>query len=376
MTFGLRQRRPFRRRGAGWCWAAGAPFLLAASLCWAHTAKQARMESVEGAPAQYVWEDVGRISGHLALSYSPAGAFSPDGSAIAVADGDRVAIMVLATSDVRKVLHPRIPGVATLDIESANFVSPTSVFLLAKGVTAKGKKRHRRPAESPELAFQWNTARDAVVGKIDTVGAAGGFSPVRYFPDLRDIALYKNSEFEVWNPVTGRGGTLSITELSQTPRLFSFSPDRRWLLLAQVETNSSYNPIVVSLADRTFVNILPGHRGDVLGIAFSRNGRMVATACADGSVRVFSTENWSLIRGYQASQRAENGVAFSPQSTYLASAGKDATVRVWNLSSGKLVQTLRDSREPLDTLAFSPNGQYLVSSSQKHVYVWYHRAVN
>jgi hypothetical protein len=362
------------QRRVAWIVLAGALTLAAAGLSFARGGKREKLEPTEGPPSQSAWEDIARIRGHLALGYSPAGAFSPDGSAIAVVERDRVAIMTLANSDVRKVLHPRIPGVATLEIQSANFVSPTSLFVLAEGLTAKGKKRHRRPVESPELAFQWNAARDSVDGKVDMVGAAGGFSPVRYFPHIEDVAVYKGSAFELWNPVTGRGGTFSIAELAQTPHLFSFSPDRRWLVLAQIETNSSFNPIVVSLANRSFVNILPGHHDNVLGMAFSRNSKMVATACADGSVRVFSAQNWNLVRTFHASKRPENWAAFSPESNYVASAGDDATVRVWDVTSGKLVQTLQDSHEPLRTVAFSPNGKFLVSSSENHVYIWYHQA--
>src|SRR5579883_2871395 len=59
-------------------------------------------------------------------------------------------------------------------------------------------------------------------------------------------------------------------------RLFDFSPDGHWLLLAQIEMNASPDPIVVLLKQHEFVNVLAGHHGVVLGMMFSLDGNKVA----------------------------------------------------------------------------------------------------
>src|SRR5439155_277696 len=89
----------------------------------------AQVESVPGSAPRFLWVSNGRVEGHLALSYSPAGAFSPDSSTLAVVSEDKVVLMNLSDASVRKVLRPRIESVTDLQVQSANFISPTRLFL-------------------------------------------------------------------------------------------------------------------------------------------------------------------------------------------------------------------------------------------------------
>jgi WD40 repeat protein len=73
---------------------------------------------------------------------------------------------------------------------------------------------------------------------------------------------------------------------------------------------------------------LMGHSGSVLDITFSPDGQRVATASADGTVRIWdpdSNESRTL-RGHQGPVL---WVAFSPDGRKVLSAGQDGTVRVW-----------------------------------------------
>jgi WD40 repeat protein len=325
-------------------------------------------ETVAGSPAKYVWQNVARVGGHLPLTYSPDGAFSPDSSLLAIAERSRVALMSTKTLQISAVVHPKVAGISDLEIQSASFVAPGRLFVLANAVPRR-KKKHA-PAAQLEVAFQWDTASDSLVGKVDSVGASGGFSPPRYFSEIKHLALYKDSSFELWNPVTGRAGVIPLPQLEHIPQLFTFSPNANWLLLAQVQTNASPDPIVVSLRDRTFVGSLEGHHGTVLGMTFSRDSAYVATACEDGSVRVFSVPGWTLLQTLQGTQGPVHWAEFSPSDNWVVSAGQDKTARIWSVKTGKLFQTLQESSEPLLTVAFSPNGQYIAATSSTHVYVW------
>ncbi len=327
----------------------------------------AQVETVPATSESFVWVSSGRVDGHLALYFSPAAAFSPDSSSLAIVDESKLALMNLATGGFDKVLHPQIPNLRDLDIESANYVSPKSLFLFAVGVVHE-KGKPARP--TPLLGFQWEIDTDAMTGKLEAIGASGGFGRPRYFPSIGYLGMYKDSTFTVWNPFVHRGGQIKVAELTREPHLYTFSPDRHWLVVAQVGGGGSPDPIVVRLSDQKLVTTLPGHQGTVMSIAFSRDDTKVATACEDGKVRIFSVEGWKLLETLTGHHGPVRWAEFSPDGRWVASGGEDHTVKIWSVADGKLVQTLSESEAPIATLSFSPNGSYLAASTEHSVLVW------
>ncbi len=327
----------------------------------------AQVETVESPPTTFHWVSHGRVEGHLSLKYSSDAAFSPDASLLAVAAGDKVLLMNLHTGAIQKVLKPHLPGIGDLEIHSANFLSPHLLLLLANGVFhAKGKGA----APTPLLGFQWDTDADQLQGKENALGAKGGFSPARYFPMIGYLILYKDSNFDLWNPRTGLQGRITIPGLTQIPNLYEFSPDGHWLLLAQIQTTGGGAPAVVELKTHKFVDALAGHEGTVLNMAFSRDAKKVVTACEDGKVRIFSVGDWKLLQTLAGHRGPVHRAEFSPNGAWIASAGEDQTVRIWSAGDGSLLQTLQESQEPLLDVAFSPDSRVIAASSEKLVLTW------
>jgi len=351
----------------------GAPALLLAVLCSPSPIRCAQVETVESPQSPPQWISHGRIEGHLVVRYSSDGAFSPDSSLLAVVNEGKILLMDLAAGGVRKLLKPRVPDVQDLDIHSASFLSFDQLFILANGVAhVKGSQ----PVNTPLLAFEWDVKNDREEGKLEAVGAKGGFSPARYCPQIGHLALYKDGNFDLWNPRTGKGGRLTVPDLTQIPNIYEFSPDGQWLILAQVQTSSGSDPTVVTMKDHKFVDSLRGHQGTVLSVAFSRDAKKVVTACEDGKVRIFSTGDWKLLQTLSGHVGPVHWAEFSPAGDWVASAGEDQTVRVWSAQDGKLIQSLQESQEPLLNVAFSPDGRFIAAASENVVLVWKRQGAN
>ena len=344
--------------------------ILGAGICGVSGLAQiaAQVETVESGTPSYSWVSHGRVEGHLALTSSPAGSFSVDGSILAIANDNRIVLLDVKRGGVSKVLRPRLPSLTDLKIQSANFLTPDHVLVLASGLVEMKTKGSAAP--SPELAFQWDTNQDALFGKINALGAKGGYALPRYFPDIRYVGLHKDNTFDLWNPLNGTMGRITIPSLTQPANLYVLSPDGHWMILGQVQGNSTADPIVVRLSEHDFVDSLRGHHGTVLSIAFSRDSSRVATACEDGNVRIYSVPDWKLLQTLAGHTGPVHWAEFSPDGKWLISAGEDTTVRIWSVADGKGIAELRESQTPVLTAAFSPNGEFIAASSEQSVFYW------
>ena len=328
-----------------------------------------QVETVPSTRETYVWVNVGNVEGHLPLNSSPAGAFSPDGSALALVNQDKIVVENLAGGNISlgKVLHPAIKDLRDLEIQSANFLDANTLFLLGTGIV-HAKRGEGYP--TPLMGFRWNIQQDALDGKAFSFGSSGGFGRPRYFPQIKYLGMYKDSSFILWSPNSSKAVEVKVPELTREPHLYTFSPDGHWLLLAQIAGGGSPNPIVVRLSEQKFVDVLAGFQDTVLSMRFSQDSTRLVTASEDGEVRIWSVPDWKLLRTLSGHKGPVRWAEFSPDARWVVSSGEDQTVRVWSADDGRAVQTLSESRAPINTVCFSPDGNYIAATTDRNVLIW------
>jgi WD40 repeat protein len=109
---------------------------------------------------------------------------------------------------------------------------------------------------------------------------------------------------------------------------------------------------------------LQSRHGPVFGVAFSPNGKTLATADADGTVSLVDVRSDKpLGRSLSGHSSIVDSVAFSPDGRILASGGVDGTIRLWNTGSDASLGAPIPGRSGIIYgVAFSPDGRLLASA--------------
>ena len=262
-----------------------------------------------------------RLSAHARAPVT-AVAFSPDGKLIAVAAGSRtVQLLAAANRRLLRTLHTAAP------VSELSFV-PGGSRLVAAGATGRADVIDPRTGA---VRARGVTAALLPDGALRVVPLRGG---------LRDAATH------IRRLVTSNDGRELAAEIG----------DANGHIHASIFTRSG-----------VLIQTLPSV--GIRDLSFSPNGKLLATAAANGNTLLWRSSNGRLVRSLRESKHGSNSLAFSPDGGLLATGGRDDGVRIFSVATGDRIFFLFQHKNPVATVVWSPDGRVVASGSYDHTAV-------
>ncbi|MGK7957206.1 MAG: WD40 repeat domain-containing protein [Crocosphaera sp.] len=125
------------------------------------------------------------------------------------------------------------------------------------------------------------------------------------------------------------------------------------------------------LSNRFFEQTLRGHSNSVNSVAYSPDGKYLASISDDGTIKI-----WELTTGkiftLTDHSGSESSIVYSPDGKYLAADGHYENIKIWEVETGKVIRTLSQYQTgPIRLVVYSPDGKYLASANRyNHITIW------
>ena len=137
------------------------------------------------------------------------------------------------------------------------------------------------------------------------------------------------------------------------------------------DTKSNFFVALFNTGNRPI--IYQGHTQKITAVAWSPDGRRIASTSSDKTMQVWDVANGKLGFIYRNDSFSMNAVTWSPDSLYLAAASNDKIVRVWDAITRNTLNLYRGHTGYVMSVAWSPerSSQRIASASVDHtVQVW------
>jgi WD40 repeat protein len=195
----------------------------------------------------------------------------------------------------------------------------------------------------------------------------------------------ENGVVQLWDVVTGKPAS-KLTGHGDYVLSLAFSADGKllasgsynnqvilWEMDREEKTPGRLGKKLLDVMARApaAANTDPGPPNTVLALAFSPDRALLAAGGTDGQVHLFNPADGKYVRSLAGHTSSVTGLQFHPSGTVLVSSSKDRTVRLWNPANGQLVKALEGHTAWVEGVTLLAQGTRLASVGADHsVRLW------
>jgi hypothetical protein len=206
-----------------------------------------------------------------------------------------------------------------------------------------------------------------------TYTAAIPITAMTYISGNSQLLVGGYHELLVWDPAHAKL-VARIGNISQRSFGLACSPDKIWLAVAGGSPGVSGEVRLIRWDEKNKAKadskVLATSDDVFFDVAFAPNGKQLAAAAADGSVRIIDTSSGAERLRINNHADWVTDICFSPDSRLIATASRDKTAKVFNADSGTLLATYSQHKVPVRAVTFAPDGKSVISAGGSQVHVW------
>jgi len=192
-------------------------------------------------------------------------------------------------------------------------------------------------SQANALIAQANEAEAKKQSSISRAGELAAQSQRLLTTNLQNALLLAVEAFNMENTLQSRSALLDAAVAS--PQVFQFLP--------------------------------PGHMETVTTVAFSPDGKILASGSADDNILLWDMETSQRIGQLTGHGSDVTSLAFSPDGNFLASGSADAAIILWDVENRQRIDQLKEHTSYVSSVAFSPDGKILASGSHdNYIILW------